>query len=154
MSKLDMDEKVSAMLAKVKSQREEFEKLEKNNPKNWVTNTAFKYGNSATLNLKLATKNDVIKAVSDLLKEEAFYKKSCEVLNVKIKEDSEFSYDGYSISQWIKDCKKRLVDLDLKAKKATLEKAEDDLKTIMSEEQKRIDIFQSVEASVASLAEE
>jgi hypothetical protein len=33
MSKLDMDEKVSEMLAKVKLQREEFEKLEKIIPK-------------------------------------------------------------------------------------------------------------------------
>jgi hypothetical protein len=148
MSNVEMDKKINTMLVSVKAQREEVEKLEKSNPKNWVTNTAFKYGNATTLNLKLATKLDVIKATSDLLKEEAFYKQACEVLGEKLKEDFEFEHDGYTYSQWIKDFQKRLVDIDLKAKKVKLEKAEVALKSIMSEEQRRADAYEAILASL------
>lgn len=148
MSNVEMDKKINTMLASVKAQREEVEKLEKSNPKNWITNTAFKYCNATTLNLKLATKMDVIKATSDLLKEEAFYKQACEVLGEKLKEDFEFEHDGYTYSQWIKDFQKRLVDIDLKTKKAKLEKAEVALKSIMSEEQRRADAYEAILASL------
>lgn len=148
MSNVEIDKQINTMLVSVKAQREAVEKLEKSSPKNWVTNTAFKYGNTATLNLKLATKADVIKATSDLLKEEAFYKEACQVLGEKLKEDFEFEHDGYTYSQWITDFKKRLVDIDLKAQKIRLEKAEIDLKEIMSEEQRRTDALNAIIASL------
>lgn len=148
MSNVEMDKQINTMLVSVKAQRESVEKLEKSNPKNWITNTAFKYGNATTLNLKMATKADIIKATSDLLKEEAFYKQACEVLGEKLKENFEFEHDGYTYSQWIMDFKKRLVDIDLKAQKIRLEKAEAALKNIMSEEQKRADAFEAILASL------
>lgn len=141
MSTQEMDKKINAMLLSVKKQREEVEKLGKTKPKEWQTNTAFKYGNALTVNLKIATKQEVIQAMSDLLKEMSFHKDACDILGLKIEDGTEFEYQGYQYSLWVQDLKKRLIDIDFKVKKEKLEKAENVLKGIMSEDQKREEAF-------------
>lgn len=141
MSSQEMDKKINAMLLSVKKQREEVAKLEETKPKEWKTNTAFKYGNGITINLKIATKQQVIQAMSDLLKEMSFQKEACDLLGVELKEGSEFEYDGYLYTLWVQDLKKRIIDIEFKAKKEKLEKAENVLKGIMSEDQKREEAF-------------
>lgn len=141
----EMDKKINEALEKVRVQREEVEAIEKSFKKSWITHTAFKIVNEPTINIKMASKESVIKCMSLLLQAQDYHVKALEALSL---EKEEFKCDGYTVEDWKKDFATRLNDIELRTKKEKLKEAETRLKKIMSEDQKRQQEFDDILSSI------
>lgn len=127
----DIDIKIDEMLATVNKQKKEVEQAEKESKSYWKTHCSFKLYDSTPMNIQTANEANIRKALSQLLTLKN--DDASTILGIK----SDQSHDGYLISDWIDDFKKRIATIQLKEKKEKLKSLEERLHAIISPEKKR-----------------
>jgi len=123
------DDKIKVLLAKV----EEMKSSLGTKPKvSWLTNAVFKYKDGAYFNLNtVKDPSDLVTALSYLLEKESLTNEAAKRLGV---ESKSFVWDGFSVSEWEKDFKKRVEVIKWDEKKANLDATQKKLNQLMSED--------------------
>ena len=125
------DKQTMDLIKKVQQQKEEIAKAEK---PNWITNCSFTYieGSAKTVNLHVCRDvRDMVCIAAFLKDREASYK----AVAVDMKVDApDFTWDGFSVSDWMKDIKTRIDKVQIESKKKKLEALEARLNKIVSPE--------------------
>lgn len=128
------DDLVLELFNKVKNKQKEITAAEK--PR-WVTSATIGYNpDIATDRINLQTVTDIKKLVDIygyLTNKFHSWASSCEDLGLKIK----FTWMGYSFSDWEKDIKSRVAQIEVNAKKKELADLESRLNQLISVEQRR-----------------
>lgn len=125
------DEKIKQLLAKAEEQKTALGSKPK---ANWQTNAIFHYPDSEFFNLNTIKDAQVlVDALAFLLERELHQKEAAKRLGVAAKD---FVWNGYSVSDWEKDFRRRVEIIQWDQKKAQLEGTQKKLKALVSEEAK------------------
>lgn len=132
MTENTLDKKISEVIAVVEKQKLLVAETEKKSLRNWIT-TGVVTSLSAKLHLQTAKEPAIVSTFAEMLMLESYYSKAAS----ELKSDSKFLIDGFSLEEWKTDFESRLNKIKLKNEKDKLEKLEERLKSIMSEDHKR-----------------
>ena len=129
-----MDSQVRELIALVNSKEEEIKSV---NNQIWETNCIFKTSSSTT-NIRSITKLEILLPLyKELLADFKNHNLACEDLGL----DIEYSFNGYSISQWKNDFKNVIDKIEVSSKKKSLDQLKKKLDSLVSEEErKRIEL--------------
>lgn len=132
-----IDDVIKQQFNKVTQLKAEVEVTEKAAKRGWKTNCSFVHPSIATgpVNLTIAQEADVFRAMVELLNYRTGAEKACEILELPATD--EVKYQGFLISDWVDDMKKRVAMCQLKSRKDKLAQLESRLAAIISPEQKR-----------------
>jgi len=127
------DKKTLELIETVKRERAEIAKLDR---PSYKTNLSFTYiegnrGSATNLNVETDVKKLILMAAF-LTEKENSYKGAAKLLGVEKVPD--FTWDGYTVAEWMQDIKTRIAKVQISAKKAKLETLEARLKKIISPE--------------------
>lgn len=132
MVKAKTDKKTLELIVEVNRQRAEISKIEK---PNWKTSCSFSYveGNNSTINLHVESNvRNLIKIVAFLQNREKSYNQASKDLGVE--NAPEFTWNGFSVADWIEDVKMRINKIQIADKKKKFETLEARLNAIISPE--------------------
>lgn len=132
MTEKTLDQKISEVIAFVEKQKIVVNETEKKSQRNWIT-TGVVNSLSAKLHLQTAKEPAIVSTFAEMLMLESYYSKAAS----ELKSNSKFLIDGFSLEEWKTDFESRLNKIKLKNEKDKLEKLEERLKSIMSEDHKR-----------------
>ncbi|MCK9458233.1 MAG: hypothetical protein M0R80_01100 [Proteobacteria bacterium] len=126
------DQKTLDLIKEVKRRKEEISKIEK---PNWITNCSFGYieGNVAgrtNIHVEASVKN-LIGMAAFLMDKERTYATAAAAMEV---DAPLFTWDGFSVSDWVADIKARINKVQIASKKKSLETLEGRLNAIISPE--------------------
>lgn len=125
------DDKIKTLLATVEQQKAA---LGTKPRASWVTNAIFKYKDGTHLNLNtVRTSQPLVDALAYLLEKQGLQQAAANHLGVRLEP---FSWEGYSLQEWMQDFKLRLDILHWEDKKAQLEATKKKLHALVSEEAK------------------
>lgn len=127
------DKKTLDLINEVKRQRAE---IAKSNKPNYQTNMTFSYiegskSNAVALNVESNVKS-LIAIVAFLQDRSKSYIEAAKLLDVD--SPPEFTWDGYSVGDWVGDIKTRIAKIQISSKKAKLELLEARLEKVISPE--------------------
>lgn len=127
---MSTDEKTLALIKEVNRQKAEISKIEK---PNYKTNLSFTFvEGGAPLNLNVIVDiGSLLRMASFVKSAEEAYNRTKEALNV---EGPDFSWLGYSASDWMSDFKAKIDKAQVSSKKKKLEQLENRLNAIISPE--------------------
>ena len=130
----NIDDKIVELIKVVEKQKEEVAETEKNSKRGWKTNCSLSIvGFPQPLNLQTASIEQVVKAYGILLTLTNNIESAARDLSVS----TQNTYEGFSVSDWVEDFKKRVAMIELKAKKDKLNTLETRLNGIVSPEIRR-----------------
>ena len=132
MAKTDL--KTLELIQQINKQKKEIEKLEK---PNWLTNCSFSYTEGKFLNDAVNIRagqslDKLAKIAGFLLAQEEMFIKGSAVLGI----DEPFSWQGFTIRDWLSDIKLQAAKTQINSKKSKLEKLEIRLNALISPELK------------------
>ncbi len=127
------DKKTLELIEQVKRDRAEIAKLDK---PSYKTNCSFTYiegnrGSATNIHVETDVKKLILMAAF-LTEKENSYKGAAKLLGVEKIPD--FTWDGYTVAEWLQDLKTRISKVQISSKKAKLEALEARLKKIISPE--------------------
>lgn len=128
----EKDKIVDELFKIIQEKKQEISKAEK---PVWKTNCAFRYSKEYSTSVNLQVVSDISELVSILaflFEKESGYNKAKEFLGVK----EEFSWFGYSFSEWASDIKTRIDKIQIIDKKRELERLEERLDKLVSKERR------------------
>ena len=131
------DEKTIALINEVNKQKLEISKAER---PNWLTTCSFSYnenlgGSSANVNLHVeANVKTLLLIVGFLTEKEKYYNEAVNLL--KVDSAPSFTWQGFTVKDWIEDIKTRINKIQIATKRKKLELLEARLNTIISPELK------------------
>jgi hypothetical protein len=129
-----IDSKITLLFEDLRKKKAEVEADEKEIKKSWITNCSIQTEFSQMpVNITTTTEDRIKRTVHFLLQHRDYTHKAEELLGLP----KSTKYEGYTYDEWISDCKKRLVKINLAAKKDQLDKLEKRLDAIVSPEQRR-----------------
>lgn len=141
-TKNDADKKTLELIEEVKKRKAEIAQAER---PNWATNCFFSEVSdkgSGVINIHVCADVRVLVGMAAYLRQkELAYKEAAETLGV---DAPPFTWNGYSVADWVSDIKTRINKIQIADKKAKLEKLEGRLNTIISPELKRELELQSI----------
>lgn len=125
------DNKIKSLLSKVESQQIALA----TKPKvSWLTNAIFKYTDTNFFNLNTVKEPQIlVEALSFLLEKETTLAHAATLLGVDVKP---LMWQGYAVSDWQADFKKRIDIIKWEEKKTQLEAMKKKLSSLVSEETK------------------
>jgi len=130
---LDLIKKTLDLIKEVKARKAEISKAEK---PNWITNCTFSQiegSASNVINLHVETNvKTLIGVAAYLMSAEKSYKEAAAAL--KVDSPPEFTWNGFSVKDWIEDIKARIGKIQITSKKKGLETLESRLNAIISPE--------------------
>lgn len=131
MAKTKTDAKTLELIQAVKRQKEDIAKAER---PNWATNCSFSYnengGNAVNLHVESNIRNLI--CIASFLRDKAnSYKETAAELGV---EAPDFTWQGFSVKDWLEDVKLRINKVQIASKKKKLEALEERLNKIISPE--------------------
>lgn len=127
------DSKIYDLLKILETKKTEVRASEESVAQKWVTTGSFAIDNEVPINIQTASEEVLINLVSRLLQTKDYRAKAAELLGV----DYDGKIKGYTVEQWVADCKKRIAKIGLTKKQADLAKLEERLNGIVSPEQRR-----------------
>lgn len=133
-TKLSADDQTLALIEEVRRQRASISESE--NP-NWKTNCAFPWTEGSSNIISLHVCSDIKQLVSIaafLMDKETSYMDAATALSV---DAPQFTWNGFSVADWMSDIKVRIGKIQIKANKQKLESYESRLDKIISPELKR-----------------
>jgi hypothetical protein len=143
----DIDNKVIALLDKVRKKKPEIKAAER---PSWQTNLSFGFVEDSTAN-RIAI--NVTTSLKDLINIVAFLKRknddfvwAASSLNLH---DQKFSWMGFSTEAWVSDCETRIATLEIAKKKQELDKLEKRVNDLVTPEQKRKFELEALEKELA-----
>lgn len=126
------DKKTLDLIKEVTRQKAEITKIEK---PNWRTNCSFSYHENRqneAINLHVETNVKTLICIAAFLQDkESSYKKAAESLGV---ESPDFTWNGYSVTDWIEDLKMRINKIQIESRKKKLATLETRLNALISPE--------------------
>lgn len=130
-----MDDTILELMEKLKEKKKEFEKVQSNATKSWVTNCSYSFKPDGTdkKNLVVMNELEVIQLAADIMKTSGYLAMAAYELNV----DTPEKIQGYTRDQWITDCKKRIAVIGFNSKKKELEEMEQMLNNLVSPDLQR-----------------
>ena len=128
-----MDDTILELMEKLKEKKKEFEKVQSNATKSWVTNCSYSFNGNDKKNLAVMNELEVIQLAADVMKTSGYLAMAAYELNV----DTPEKIQGYTRDQWITDCKKRIAVIGFNSKKKELEEMEQMLNNLVSPELQR-----------------
>lgn len=138
MSKENMsseDQEILELIQEVNKQKAAIAKAEK---PIWKTNCSFSYTEGVrnnAINIQVcADKNALVKIAAFLLSQVRCYQQAQESLGIN---DTQFTWDGYTIEEWMNDLESRAKKIQVSDQKSKLEKLESRLNNIVSPEARR-----------------
>ena len=145
MTGFDIDTKITELFNVVRRQQQEVEAAEKESKQSWKTNCSFQIeGTTIPINIQTATEAQLKGVVIILMQHVDYMPRAETLLGLKVSD----KIDGYSYTDWLADCKKRVTVMGLRAKKTNLEALEKRLNAIISPEQKRQMELDAIAASL------
>ena len=123
------DAKTLELIQAVRRQKEDIAKAER---PNWATNCSFSYGEngSNTVNLHVESNIRNLICIASFLRDKVkSYKETAAELGV---EAPDFTWQGFSVSDWLEDVKLRINKVQIASKKKKLETLEERLNKIIS----------------------
>lgn len=123
------------------------EELGKNVRHSLETNGVFKYEDGSHFNINVANKITIVNAMKTLIVHEQAYKEACGRLGV----NSEFKWDGYSISDWEIDFKNRVATINYDDKKKSIKAIKEKLSKLISSEGKTAMEIELIKASLLDM---
>lgn len=131
----NIDSVVSELLAKVKTEKVLVEALKSTVSKSWITTCTIGFdGSPSKINIQTAQESTLIEILSKLYILADAHTAVLSILNMPSRE---FTYQGYTFSDWTADVKKRISLLELKTKEANLALIEAKLDTLVSPDKRR-----------------
>lgn len=127
------DDKTLELIAEVNRRKAEIAKLEK---PTWLTNRTFSYSEGRVSdNISLAVESNVKNLISMAAflrgKEEDYVKVAAEL---GVEDVPEFTWQGFSVTDWFKDLQTRINQVQIASKKKKLETLEERLNRVVSPE--------------------
>lgn len=145
MAKTKTDAKTLELIQQVKRQKEEIARAER---PNWTTNCSFSYtensANAINIHVEANIRNLVCIA-SFLVDKEKNYKETAKLLGV---EAPDFTWQGFSVKDWLEDIKMRINKVQIASKKKKLELLETRLNAIISPELRAEMELEAIEAEL------
>lgn len=137
------DDKIKVLLTKVEEQQSGLGTKPK---ASWNTNGIFKYKNGEFFNLNTVREaQPLVEALACLLEKESLNQQAAQRLGVAHKS---FVWDGYPVSEWEADFKKRLDIIGWEGRKAKLDETKKTLKSLISEDAKTEMELENIENSL------
>lgn len=128
-----LDEKIYGLLKVLETKKTEVREAEEAATRKWVTTGSLSISGEVPLNLQTASETQLLDVVSGLLQVQDYCTKASALLDIEY----DGKVKGYTIDQWVSDCKKRIAKIGLAKKKASLAELEQRLNQIVSPEQRR-----------------
>lgn len=128
-----IDDQINDLFEVLAKQKEAVEHSKKEIARSWITNCSLQIPGNLPVNLGTANQDLIVDAVAHLIGYHDNIERAAAVLGVKV--DSKIN--GYSIDDWISDCKKRIVTIGIVKQKEKLKELEARLDLIVSPEQRR-----------------
>lgn len=133
--KATTDQKTLDLIKEVKNRKAEISRLEK---PNWITNCSFSYiegdlNRAANIHVEASVKN-LIGYAAHLTEKERAYNQAVTALGID--DAPKFTWDGFSVADWLEDIKTRINKIQIASKKKKLEVLESRLNAIISPELK------------------
>ena len=125
------DQKTLDLIKEVKRRKEEISKIEK---PNWITNCSFSYneGSASRVNIHVeASVKNLVSMAAFLRDREHSYDETAKVMGV---DAPAFTWDGFTVADWVEDIKSRINKVQIASKKKSLEALEERLNAIISPE--------------------
>jgi monoamine oxidase len=148
MAKKTTDTRTLELIKQVQRQKEEISQAEK---PNWVTNCSFSYSHNKTndaINLHVEASVQNLLLIGVFLKErERGYNDLAKEMGV---EAPAFSWQGFSVSDWLTDIKNRINKIQIASKKKKLEVLESRLNSVISPELRAELELQAIEEELNS----
>lgn len=145
-----MDDIILELMEKLKEKKKEFEKVQSNATKSWVTNCSYSFKPDGTdkKNLVVMNQQEVVALLADVL--------------VKVKSTIDASNDlgltvtlpviqGYTYEQWLTDCQKRIAVIGFNSKKKEIEDMESALNSLVSPELQRKIALEELTKKISSM---
>ena len=130
-----MDQTIIDLMEKLKEKKNAFEKVQSNATKSWVTNCSYSFKPDGTdkKNLAVLNEQEVVQLAADVLAKEASMTMAAKTLGVLQPE----KIQGYTVDQWLDDCRKRIAVIGFNSKKKEIEEMESALNSLVSPELQR-----------------
>lgn len=142
----NIDSKIVAALAVVKTRREEVEALDLEISRGWETTCSYTPSNgTAPLNIQTSNKQRVIDIGMDVLHRSTLQTQACARLGLT---EPETKIQGFTVDAWFQDLKKQMAKIHIRAKKDELAEMEKRLDMIVSPEQRRAMELAEIEKSL------
>lgn len=145
-----MDDTILELMEKLKEKKAEFETIQSNAIKSWVTNCSYSFKSDGTdkKNLAVMNQQEVVALLADVL--------------VKVKSTIDASNDlgltvtrpviqGYTYEQWLTDCQKRIAVIGFNSKKKEIEEMETALNSLVSPELQRKIALEELTKKISSM---
>jgi hypothetical protein len=135
-AKASSDKATLALIEEVKRRRAEIAKADR---PQWLTNSAFSFVegmSSQVINLKVVSNiRDLIMIAAFLKERETHYAGAAKELGVE--SPPAFTWNGFSVSDWIEDLKTRIAKIQIATKQQKLAALESRLEAVISPELRR-----------------
>lgn len=146
-----MDDAILELMEKLKEKKAEFEKVQSNATKSWVTNCSYSFKPDGTdkKNLAVMNEQEVVALLADVLMRIRFLTESTFALGLKI--DTHPKFQGYTYEQWLTDCQKRIAVIGFNSKKKEIEEMEAALNSLVSPELQRKIALEELTKKISSM---
>lgn len=131
--KINTDAKTLDLIEEVKRQKKEIARAER---PNWLTKCTFPWveGSSQTVNFHQESNvANLVKIAAFLLERERSYMDASQRMGVEV---PDFTWDNYSVKDWLEDIRMRINKIQISAKRKKLETLEARLNSLISPELK------------------
>ncbi len=135
-----IDTKIMDMLSLVKQKKADLEKTKQLINSGWKTNCSISLNPEKTSpkNIAVLKKQEIVDVLAFVLQTSEFIQKAEQELGFPVTKNASMTkVQGYTVSDWVTDCKKRIASLDIKEKEAELEALEMRVNAIVSPEIRR-----------------
>ena len=122
------DDQVQKLFKVVQAKKEEIQKAEK---PNWLTNCSFGYDDEKRYNIQVVSKvSELVSMLAFLLNRSKTFDEAAAILGA----NTDFSWMGFSLEEWMSDLKTRITKIQISQKKKELEVLEARLSKLISPE--------------------
>ena len=144
-----MDQTVIDLMGKLKEKKNAFEKVQSNATKSWVTNCSYSLKPDGTdkKNLAVLNEQEVVQLAADVLAKESALSMAAKTLGVLQPE----KIQGYTVDQWLEDCRKRIAVIGFNSKKKEIEEMEKALNSLVSPELQRKIALEELSKKISSM---